>query len=71
MNRSAPSPKPALSRYDRLRRTPTALLSEADKAYMEAYDLARAYPGCLEPIYQGLADALIASPSSSDDHDTP
>ena len=25
---------------------------------MEAYDPARAYPGCLEPIYQGLADAV-------------
>ena len=51
--------RPALTRRDILDRRSVAHLSDADRAYLEAYDVLSAFPGCLEAIYAGLADAAI------------
>ena len=51
------NPPPALSRRDILDRRSVAHLSDADKAYLEAYDILSAFPGHSEAIC--LADAAV------------
>ena len=52
-------PKPALSRRDILDRRSVAQLTDGDRAYLEAYNILSVFPGQLEAIYQGLADAGV------------
>jgi len=54
-------PRVALSRRAIIDRRPAVHLNDADKAYVEAYDILSAFPGQLEAIYQGLSDAALAA----------
>ena len=65
-----PPGAPKRSRHDQLAELPTALLTDREKAYLAAYDIATAYPGCLEHIYRGIGDAALDALSSEEPHQT-
>lgn len=61
-----PALRRRLSRYQQINRRSAASWSDAERAYREAYDILSAYPGQLQAIYEGLADAALEAQRGPD-----